>query len=170
MWSSFVGCTIKHCVMIFCTIDITPAYNFWKCFLWQSVSVVDPLASLVEQLEPLHRYRERSAQLATWMIVCLSRHGFSSIIVIEEILEAYPTPYASLLQKQPWRSCDGLDHAGVFLKGASCPTINSQILVGFYQDTVPTKNSPRVNPQSSSTLWKHIQSCNYPKFFPFMLF
>lgn len=125
------------------------------------VPVPDPLAS--EPCGATQTVAPRQRKISTGSSMS-ERSSFSQDmdsprVGIEERLGAYPAPYPSPLHKSPSGASPAMasPRPDVSPKAASYPTINGQIRVGFYQDTVSTKSSPekscspRDNPQSPYT-------------------
>lgn len=125
------------------------------------ISVPDPLVS--EPCGAIHTVAPRQRKISTGSSMS-ERSSFSQDmdsprVGIEERLGAYPAPYPSPLHKSPSGASPVMasPRPDVSPKAASYPTINGQIRVGFYQDTVSTKSSPekscspRDNPQSPYT-------------------
>ncbi|XP_018327226.1 uncharacterized protein LOC108738343 [Agrilus planipennis] len=98
---------------------------------------------------PMPRQRKASTGSSVSERSSFSQDMDSPRVGIDERIGAYPAPYPSPLHKSPSGASPVMPspRPDVSPKSAAYPTLNGQIRVGFYQDTVSTKSSPE-NPQS----------------------
>ncbi|KAF5282395.1 hypothetical protein FQA39_LY17592 [Lamprigera yunnana] len=104
------------------------------------------------QGQPIPRQRKMSTGSTISERSSFSQDMDSPRIGIDERLGAYPAPYPSPLHRSPSGASPVMASPRPDVSPKSTyPTVNGQIRVGFYQDTVSTKSSPdkSCSPQSS---------------------